>query len=94
MTPSTEELDDELHVRMNSDLKESVDDLIRSVGLNHATVVRMLYKRIVADQGIPFDLRIPNETTREALETEDVDETTLESEDEVDEHLEDFVDDL
>jgi addiction module RelB/DinJ family antitoxin len=94
MATNPDELDDRLQVRMNSELKENVENQIKSAGLDHATLVRMLYKRIEAEGAIPFRVRLLNEETREAFETDDIEVTELDSEEDVEEHLENFVDDI
>lgn len=94
MATNPDELDDRLQVRMNSELKESVGNQIKSVGLDHATLVRMLYKRIEAEGDIPFRVRLLNEETRQAFETEDVEVTEVDPDEDVDEQLDQMFDEL
>lgn len=37
------------------------------MGLSAADAVRLLYHRIVAEQALPRELKVPNATTREAM---------------------------
>lgn len=52
-----------LHVRIDDQLKEDAVKALDSMGLTLSDAVRMLMKRIVADQAIPFDIHVPNAET-------------------------------
>jgi len=57
-----------LNIRTNKALKDEVGKILNELGLNHSTVINMLYHQIAILKGIPFDIKIPNETTQKALE--------------------------
>ncbi len=57
-----------LTIRTNRALKEEVGKILDRLGLNHSTAVNMFYHQVLAKKGIPFDVKIPNEETLEALE--------------------------
>ena len=58
-----------LSVRTDKGLKEKVGKILHDLGLNHSTAINMYYRLILAKRGIPFDVKLPNETTRKAMES-------------------------
>jgi len=56
-----------LNIRTNKELKETVGKILDELGLDHSTVVNMLYHQIELLQAIPFPIRIPNLGTRPAV---------------------------
>lgn len=57
-----------LSVRTDKSLKTEVGRTLRRLGLTHSTAINIFYHKIKETNGIPFDLRVPNETTLRALE--------------------------
>jgi len=57
-----------LHVRIDDDLKAQGNAVLESIGLSAAEAVRLFYKRVVAEQAIPLELKVPNAETRAAME--------------------------
>ena len=57
-----------LTIRTNRTLKEEVGKIFSQLGLNHSTAVNIFYRQVLAEKGIPFDLKITNPETLEALE--------------------------
>jgi DNA-damage-inducible protein J len=56
---------------INTDLKESVEEILSNLGLLSSDVIRMLYEQIHLHKAIPFELKIPhvpNAETRETIE--------------------------
>lgn len=58
--------------RMSSDLKECVEEKLEILGLDSATVIRMLYKHIENYNKLPFDLKIPTPNDETKLAIEDI----------------------
>ena len=56
-----------LHVRLDEKLKERGNAVLDAIGLTAADAVRLLYTRLVAEQGFPLELKVPNATTRAAM---------------------------
>ncbi len=56
-----------LTVRLDPDLKENVDGILDELGLSTSQAIVLFYKQVQMHQGLPFDVRLPNATTREAL---------------------------
>lgn len=57
-----------LHVRIDDDLKRQAVAALDAIGLSTADAVRMLFKRVVAEQAFPLELKVPNVETRAAME--------------------------
>ena len=57
-----------LHVRIDDDLKAQGNAVLEAIGLTAADAVRLFYKRIVAEQAVPLELKAPNAETRAAME--------------------------
>ncbi len=56
-----------LHVRIDDDLKRQAVAALDAIGLSTADAVRMLFKRVVAEQAFPLELKVPNAETRAAM---------------------------
>ena len=57
-----------LHVRVEAELKAQATDVFTAGGLSVSDAVRLFLKRVIAEQGIPLELKVPNAETREAIE--------------------------
>jgi DNA-damage-inducible protein J len=57
-----------LHVRIDEDLKSKATAALDAMGLSASDAVRMLFKRIVAEQAFPLELKVPNDETIAAME--------------------------
>lgn len=56
-----------LHVRIDEGLKERGNAVLEAIGLSAADAIRLFYHRIVAEQGFPLELKVPNAETRTAM---------------------------
>lgn len=56
-----------LHVRIDDALKDQGNAVLKAIGLSSADAVRLLYHRLVAEQGFPLELKVPNAKTRAAM---------------------------
>ncbi len=56
-----------LHVRIDDELRSQALAALGAIGLSASDAVRLLFHRIVADQGFPLELKVPNIETREAM---------------------------
>jgi DNA-damage-inducible protein J len=57
-----------LTIRTSKTLKKEVGKILSRLGLNHSSAVNMFYRQVLAQKGIPFDVKIPNKETLKALE--------------------------
>jgi DNA-damage-inducible protein J len=56
-----------VQARIEPNLKREADHIIHKLGLTASQVVNALYAQIVLCQAIPFELKLPNKTTLEAM---------------------------
>jgi DNA-damage-inducible protein J len=54
--------------RIRPDIKTEAENIIHDLGLSVSTAFELFYRQIILNRGLPFDVRIPNETTRRAVE--------------------------
>ena len=58
-----------LNIRVDKDVKLAAEDVAAALGMNLSTAVNIFLRKMVAVDGIPFDVRLePNAETRQALE--------------------------
>jgi DNA-damage-inducible protein J len=54
--------------RINPDIKSEAEGIIHDLGLSVSMAFDLFYRQIIFNRGLPFELRIPNETTVKAIE--------------------------
>lgn len=64
-----------IHVRIDEQVKTEATETLAAMGLSVSDAVRVFLKRVVADKQLPFELKVPNVTTRRA--TQEADEIVL-----------------
>lgn len=57
----------EIRSRIDSDLKEHAQRVLDACGLNFSDAIRLFLRQVVAEQGLPFEVKVPNATTRAAM---------------------------
>ncbi len=57
-----------LSVKTDEELKIGVGKILQQLGLNHSTAINMYYRLILAQKGIPFDVKLPNKKTLKAID--------------------------
>ena len=60
-------LDATVRARVDSKLKEEVEEILSEIGLTTSQAITIFLKGVKRERGIPFDLKIPNETTLKAM---------------------------
>lgn len=65
-----------IHVRVDNNLKTKATRTLSKMGLSMSDAVRLLLTRIEADQALPFEIRVPNDTTAAAMKAGDRGEVT------------------
>ena len=53
--------------RVSPELKAQAEGILAEIGLSSSDAIRMFYKQVTLRNGLPFEARIPNATTRKAL---------------------------
>ena len=61
-------LDATVRARIDVDLKKDVEEILSEIGLSTSQAITMFMKGIKRERGIPFELKIPNETTLKAMQ--------------------------
>jgi DNA-damage-inducible protein J len=56
------------HARLTPEVKRQAEMILKQLGISISAAQEMFYRQIIANQGIPFDLRIPNDKTIQAME--------------------------
>lgn len=57
-----------VHIRVDTRVKAKAAKTLAKMGLTVSDAVRMLLTRVAAEQAMPFDIRVPNRETIEAIE--------------------------
>ena len=60
-----------IHARIQPELKEEAEALLKELGLNASQAITLFYQQIRLTRGLPFVVRMPNETTRQTLDDTD-----------------------
>lgn len=56
-----------IHVRLDENLKNEAVSALEAMGLSLSDAIRVFLTRVVAEQQIPFTLRVPNAETQQAM---------------------------
>ncbi len=65
---------DILRVRISPELKDSVKKILEKLGLSPSEAINIYFRQIEMEQGIPFEVKIPNKETIETFEKTDAGE--------------------
>jgi len=60
-----------IHARIEPELKEEAEAILKELGLNSSQAITLFYQQIKLNRGLPFMVRVPNETTRQTLDDTD-----------------------
>jgi len=60
-----------INARIDKDLKAEAEQVLAQLGLNTTDLIKLTFRQLVMRQGLPFDVKIPNDETVAAL-TEDL----------------------
>lgn len=53
--------------RIQPDVKERAENILHDLGLSVSGAFEIFYRQIILNNGLPFDVQIPNEVTRKAI---------------------------
>jgi DNA-damage-inducible protein J len=56
-----------VHVRIDENIKAQATETLAAMGLSVSDAVRVFLMRVVAEQQMPFALKVPNAETRAAM---------------------------
>ncbi len=57
-----------IRARVEPDLKRQAEELFSELGLSATEAITLFYKQVTVHRGLPFDVRMPNAETIEALQ--------------------------
>ena len=57
-----------VHVRVDDEIKAQATEALAAMGLSVSDGVRLFLKRVVAEQAMPLELKVPNAETQAAME--------------------------
>lgn len=64
-------LDATVRARIDNQLKLEVEEILKQIGLTTSQAITLFMNRVKLDRGIPFELKIPNALTLQAMEDAD-----------------------
>ncbi|GAB3466650.1 type II toxin-antitoxin system antitoxin DinJ [Massilia terrae] len=56
-----------VRARIDTDTKQRAADALEAMGLTISDAIRLLMLRVAEERRLPFDVKVPNATTREAI---------------------------
>lgn len=56
-----------IRARVEPELKHEAEELLRELGLSVTEAITLFYKQLTMHRGLPFEVKIPNADTVEAL---------------------------
>jgi DNA-damage-inducible protein J len=57
-----------IRARVNSKLKANAEAVLHKLGLTASDAIRLFYRQIALRKGLPFDVKLPNAATRQAIQ--------------------------
>ncbi|HWE40237.1 MAG TPA: type II toxin-antitoxin system RelB/DinJ family antitoxin [Isosphaeraceae bacterium] len=60
-----------IRARVDPSLKAEAEAILDRLGLDASDAIRLFYKQVTLQKGLPFEVRIPNAATRKALSDAD-----------------------
>ena len=60
-----------IRARIEPDLKNRAEYIFRRLGLTTTQAITLFYKQVELRKGLPFDITIPNEITRQTFDNTD-----------------------
>jgi len=70
-----------IRARVEPGLKNEVEQIFRVLGLSTTEAINLFYRQVKLRHGLPFEVRIPNKTTKQTFEDTDAGRNIIECED-------------
>ena len=67
-----------IRARVEPKLKHEAEAILKALGLSATDAITMFYRQVTLRRGLPFDVRLPNAETVEALEQAETGEGLIE----------------
>ena len=56
------------HARLTPEVKKQAEEILKELGISISAAYEMFYRQIIAYGGLPFEMRIPNKKTLQAMD--------------------------
>jgi DNA-damage-inducible protein J len=56
-----------IRARVDAKLKAQAEGVLEKLGLNASDAIRLFYRQVALQKGLPFDVKLPNAATRRAM---------------------------
>ncbi len=56
-----------IRARVDAKLKAQAEGVLEKLGLNASEAIRLFYRQVAMQRGVPFDAKTPNAATRKAI---------------------------
>ena len=53
---------------IDPDVKKEAESILKDLGLSVSNAYELFYRQVIANRGLPFELKVPNEKTMKAIE--------------------------
>ncbi|RKZ09338.1 type II toxin-antitoxin system antitoxin, RelB/DinJ family [Candidatus Fermentibacteria bacterium] len=63
-----------VRARLKPELKEKAEEILHRLGVNTSQAITMFYRQIEMNNGLPFNMVIPNATTKATFNATDANE--------------------
>jgi len=70
-----------IRARTEADLKHEVEEIFKEPGLTTTEAINIFYNQVRLNRGLPFEIKIPNETTVKTFQDTDKDKNLVHFED-------------
>lgn len=57
-----------VQARVDSNLKDAGEGILKMLGITPSQAINAFYAQIVMSRGLPFELKLPNKLSRDAIE--------------------------
>ncbi len=58
---------EQITIQVTPEVKQKAEAILQEIGISVSSAYEMFYKQIIANQGMPFEVTIPNKTTINAM---------------------------
>ena len=70
-----------IRARVESRLKAEVEDIFQELGLSITEAITLFYRQVKLNQGLPFEVRLPNATTVKTFQDTDAGRNVVKTKD-------------
>ncbi len=70
-----------IRARIEPHLKSDVERIFQTLGLSTTEAINLFYRQVKLRKGLPFEVKIPNETTLQTFKDTDAGKNIIECED-------------